>query len=82
MNSRRGFLASLLGLLLAPLSAAQQWMGPEGVTISYKQGEWHITGTRASLRSVQDAVGSVVTNFGQSDRKPTIIIDGIDIYWR
>ena len=77
---RRAFLGTLLGLLFAPVVASQQWLASGNLTIFKKQGMWCITGHRASLKAVQDAVADVVTNYSKSNSKPTILIDGIDIY--
>lgn len=82
--NRRGFFGTLVGVLLGSMGVsarAQQWQGPSGLKILKKGGKWYIQGNRASVEDIEWGVRYIVGDVGLGERKPTIIIEGIDIIY-
>lgn len=80
--NRRGFFSSLLGLLLVPVGTeAQQWQGPGGIKIKKQEGRWLITGNRHRIEDVEWAVRYIDRDLALSERRPTILIQGIEFVY-
>ena len=80
--TRRGLFTMLLGLLVAPtVTQAQQWQGPAGLKIQKQGGKWFIRGNRHRIEDIEWAVRYIDQDLALAERRPVIVIDGIEIIY-
>jgi hypothetical protein len=80
--TRRGFFAALLGLLVTPtVASSQQWQGPAGMKLQKQGGKWYIRGNRHRIEDVEWAVRYIDQDLALAERRPVIVIDGIEIVY-